>query len=71
MVTKEQAMTARNFEHETARAKDGKPLKCRASGKCQTWKTRPLEFKLPVKYGLYQSFYITEKNAHEWYTNAL
>lgn len=38
----------------------------RRTGKTQTWKTRPLEFKIPVKFGLYESFYITEKNAHEF-----
>lgn len=66
MVTKEEAMTARNFVHVTAKGRDKQPLRCRAMGKCIVWKTRPNEFKLPVKYGLYQSFYITEANAHEW-----
>lgn len=66
MVTKEEAMTARNFVHATVKGKDGQPLRCRAMGKCITWKTRPNEFKLPVKYGLYQSFYITEDNAKDW-----
>lgn len=66
MVTKEQAMTARYFEHIKSKGSDKQPHRCRASGKCQTWKTRPLEFKLPVKFGLYQSFYITHENAHEW-----
>ena len=41
-----------------------KPNKWRASGKCQTWKTRPNEFKLPVKHGLYNNAYITHENAH-------
>ena len=66
MITKEQALTARHFEHVTLKGSDGQPVRCRAMGKCQTWKTRPNEFKLPVKYGLYQSFYITQDNAGEW-----
>jgi hypothetical protein len=40
------------------------PNKWRASGKCKTWKTRPNEFKLPIKYGLYESGYLTHENAH-------
>ena len=66
MVTKQIAMTARNFEHVTIKNKDGTPARCRAMGKCQTWKTRPNEFKLHVKYGLYQSLYITQDNASQW-----
>ncbi len=66
MITKNDALTVRHFEHVTMKGSDGKPVRCRAMGKCQVWKTRPNEFKLPVKYGLYQSFYITQDNAHEW-----
>ena len=67
MITKEQALTARHFEHVTLKGSDGKPVRCRAMGACKTWKTRPNDFKLPVKYGLYQSFYITHDNAGEWH----
>ena len=66
MITKEQAMTARRFKHVSAKDSKGNPIQCRASGKCKTWKTRDADFKLPVKYGLYQSFYIEPSNAHEW-----
>ena len=66
MITKSQAQTLRHFEHVTLKGSDGKPVRCRAMGACKTWKTRPNEFKLPVKYGLYQSFYITQDNAGEW-----
>lgn len=66
MVTKEQAQSARNFTHITLIGSDKLPVRCRAMGKCQTWKTRPNEFKLPVKHGLYQSFYITQDNADQW-----
>jgi len=54
------------FHHKTLKNADGSPLRARVSGKCKTWKTRPLEFKLPMKHGLKQCFYITEQNAHEW-----
>jgi len=54
------------FHHVSAKNADGTPLRCRVNGKCKTWKTRPTEFRLPVKYGLRTCFYITEDNAHEW-----
>lgn len=61
-------MTLRRFYHKTLRYKSNPaaPLECRANGKCQTWKTRPADFKLPVKYGLKECFYITPETAHEW-----
>ena len=67
MVTKEQAMTARHFVHVSVKNADGvTPLRIRASGKCITWKKQPERFKLPVKYGLYNSFYLTPENADMW-----
>lgn len=66
MVTKSQAMTARNFEHVSLKNRDGSRLRCRANGMCKTWKTRPEDFRLPVKYGLKECFYITPSNAAEW-----
>jgi hypothetical protein len=66
MITKQQAMTVKRFKHLDLKDSSGKPVVCRASGKCQTRKTRPHDFKLPVKYGLYTSFYITPENAMNW-----
>lgn len=65
-VTKFHAMNETNFVHRTLRNADGSRVRCRASGACKTWKTRPDEFRLPVKHGLRDSFYITPRNAHEW-----
>jgi hypothetical protein len=50
MITKSQAMTAIEFheDHELA----GKVITWRRNGATQTWKTRPGEFRIPVKYGL-------------------
>lgn len=56
----------RFFKHIAKLGSDGAPVRCRASGQCKVWKTRPADFKLPVKWGLYVSFYITPENAHEW-----
>lgn len=35
----------------------------RVNGKCQTWVTRPGDFRLPVKHGLYESGEVTQANA--------
>lgn len=37
------------------RANDGKVRNARRSGKVKTWKTRPHDYRIPVKYGLYES----------------
>ena len=42
----------------------------RVSGACKTWSTRPDEFRLPVKYGLYESGAINHDNAHEFHSPA-
>lgn len=47
---------------------NGFPKRVRVSGKCKTWKTRPNEFKLPVKYGLNKNLYITDADAGDWST---
>lgn len=55
------------LHHVTRKDSTGKqPMRIRVSGKCQTWKTRPDDFKLPVKYGLYENGYITPSNAADW-----
>jgi hypothetical protein len=41
----------------------------RVTGKVKTWKTRPTEFRIPIKFGLYGSYEITDKNAHIFYSN--
>lgn len=66
MINKQQALTLQEFHHVTLRNKDGTPLRARKTGQCRLWKTRPTHFKVPVKYGMYTSLYITHENAHEW-----
>lgn len=65
-VSKEQALTATRFKHVTEKYKDGRPLEVRRTGKTKTWKTRPDDFEIPVKYGMYDSFRITNENAQMW-----
>lgn len=70
-MTRQDAVTARrgqHFYHLKERNRDGTAVRCRVTGSCKTWKTRPDDFKLPVKYGLKHSFYLTPSNAAEWST---
>lgn len=39
----------------------------RVNGKCQTWKTRPTEFTVPIKFGLKSCSYLTDRNAGEFH----
>lgn len=49
---------------------DGTPLRVRVSGKLKLWVTRPEHFRIPVKYGLRTSFYITQDNAYQFTTDS-
>ena len=69
MVTKEDSLKFDRFCHVSktqGRGKNIKPLTVRRNGQTKTWKTRPNEFSIPVKYGLYEFGYITHLNCHEW-----
>ena len=69
MITKRQAASASyrdEFWHVTMKNADGTPVRCRVNGQCKIWKTRPDDFRLPVKYGLRECFYITPENAKDW-----
>ena len=71
-ITKESILTALEtkyvltFEHKTLKNKDGTPVRARQTGKVKVWVRSPDRFSLPVKYGMYQSFYIDNNNASEW-----
>jgi hypothetical protein len=66
MITKDQAMTESVFQSVIFKNADGSPLRARRKGRTQTWKTRPAEFRLPVKTGLYLYHQITHQNAADW-----
>jgi len=71
MITKQIAVNTayrQEFHHVNIKNADGTPCRCRANGKCKIWVTRPEDFRLPVKHGLYECFYIDPRNAHEWVT---
>lgn len=63
MITIEQAMAAKHgdvFHMKNEKNADGTPVRWRVMGKIRTWKTRPNEFMIPVKNGMYRHCYITE-----------
>ena len=66
-VNRKNCESANNFEMYNATNADGTPTRCRRNGKTKVWKTRPSEFKIPVKHGLYDYGYIDENNCHEFY----
>lgn len=41
---------------------NGHASRARVNGRVQTWKTRPNEVKVPLKRGLYDTGYLTERN---------
>lgn len=59
-------MTADNFEHVSLTNADGTPQRYRRTGATKTWKTRPNEFRIPIKRGLREYGYITQDNVHEF-----
>lgn len=77
MITKEQALTlhyGQTFHYGECKRAVGprggiteSTVNVRASGRCQTWKTRPTEFRLPIKHGLYTNGEVTERNASEFH----
>lgn len=65
-ITRETVVEANEFWHRLMRNADGTPVRCRRTGKTQLWKTRPNDYKVPVKYGLKESFYLTPETAVSW-----
>ena len=67
-VTKEwlEANPHSNLYHRTSRNRKGQAHSVRQSGRIKTWKTRPDEFRVPWKFGLYENGEVTHRNSHEW-----
>lgn len=65
MITKQDALTADRFheDHEPA----GKIYEWRRNGATQTWKTRPDDFRIPVKYGYRSTSQLTQADAHRFH----
>lgn len=58
-ITRQQALTESEFHWERPGNRNGCE-KWRRNGATKTWKTRPDEFRIPVKHGLRDHGYITE-----------
>jgi hypothetical protein len=74
VITKEDALTASEF-HSGCEASVGprggikfRPMILRRNGQTVTWKTRPEDYRVPVKHGLYQFGYILPEDADLHYT---
>lgn len=73
MITKEIAMSLTHRDillHVTRKGSDRQPVRARVNGRCQTWTTRPEDFRVPMKYGLTGTFQLTPHNAADWETPA-
>ena len=53
--------------HKTVKNADGTPARARVNGNVKTWKRSPERVRVPMKRGLYEYFYITEENMHEFF----
>lgn len=80
-LTKAEAMTADTFHlSESCHAEVhvgprggitvGRTEVYRRSGQTQTWKTRPNDYSIPVKWGMYQSFRITDFSPSDFHVGA-
>lgn len=70
MITKAQAVSAREFHHDTqTQGTAGHPecYRVRRNGATQTWKTRP-EWRIPVVHGLRGYGQIYDYDAGNWHT---
>lgn len=80
MVTKEQLFNADGMVHlhytgkhrcsKTVGPRGGVTVnvtEVRQSGSIKTWKTRPNDFHMPVKYGLRESWYVDQDNAKDFH----
>jgi hypothetical protein len=52
--------------HKDLKDSKGHSVRARVNGKIQLWKTRPTEFRLPMKHGMYDTFQLTELNVDQW-----
>lgn len=78
MVTIEQATTEREFHRNGCCFRSIGPRGgvtqrsevWRRNGATKLWKTRPTEFRIPVKFGLRTYDYITQTDLHRFHTAA-
>lgn len=65
-LTRENCEPVKDFYHKTRVDSRLNPLHVRRTGKTIFWKTRPDNFRIPVKHGLRDHGYIDHANAMYW-----
>jgi hypothetical protein len=58
-LTQDQILQAKTFHIDGAMHPKGYCYEFRRNGRTTTWKTRPNEYRIPYKYGMYEYGYIT------------
>ena len=67
MITMQDALDAHIGSEFHGLSADGrKIITVRVNGRCQTWRTRPAEFRLPIKYGMWEYGEITHNDTERW-----
>lgn len=74
MITKQQAIACHEFHYGTCTRRIGPRGGItehseiwRRNGQTKLWKTRPSEFRVPIKHGLYAYDYITHDQADQFH----
>ena len=52
--------------HKDLKDSRGHSVRARVNGQLKLWVTRPDEFQLPMKHGMYDTFHLTQDNADQW-----
>jgi hypothetical protein len=63
LMTFEEVLVLKHGDECLFHANDGSARRVRVMGQVKTWKTRPRDLSVPVKYGMYESARC------EWYNN--
>lgn len=66
-VTKENQVESTMFYHGILKDSIGGFQRFRRNGKTRVWKSRPTEFRIPIKRGLYQYGFIDHTNCNNFY----
>src|SRR6266852_5791902 len=68
-ITKELAAGYSTFHQSGSFDSLGNCRVWRSNGAMKTWKTRPRDFQLPVKHGLYNYGYVADYTAHSFHVD--
>lgn len=61
---------AREFHYSKAECNGKRSNRLHRTGKTKTWKTRPGEFRIPVKFGMFGPYsYLTQNDLEDYHDN--